>query len=456
MRHPPGEDIFLEWRQRFGPIFTFWLGETPIICIAEYNKIVEYYQRGGEAFAGRHAIEAYEKIIRGGIYGVLQTEGEVWREHRRFVLHVFRDFGVGKNIMQERILTEISEMFKLLDFEINLNKEKNEIDIVKHLERAISSIINVLLVGFRFDEEHEQQYHQLNNQLWRFNNRMQSFATNLFMWRPDIFKSFPLCQDAYNLVRNTHHCFFGFFQEQIDKHLNELKEKLNNNENNENNLNPPLDFMEAFLREKFRFDEEKGQEHETTTTALSWGIALLLHNPSVMEKVQVELDNKFGNEQQQMISWSDRSSLPYTCAVVNEILRVGNVVAQDFPHRMMKDTKVDKWLLRKGQPIVAQISVVLIDPDIFSDPKSFRPERFLDENGNLLKSDHLIPFGLGKRQCLGESLARMELFLFFANIFNRYTISPGNSMPSLKREIGIPVLCPKFTCRVIKRRKEII
>uniref|UniRef100_A0A915NIL0 Cytochrome P450 n=1 Tax=Meloidogyne floridensis TaxID=298350 RepID=A0A915NIL0_9BILA len=302
MRHPPGEDIFLEWRQRFGPIFTFWLGETPVICIAEYNKIVEYYQRGGEAFAGRHAIEAYERIIRGGIYGVLQTEGEIWREHRRFVLHVFRDFGVGKNIMQERILTEISEMFKLLDLEINEQQKLNEIeiDIVKHLERAISSIINVLLVGFRFDEE----------------------AILFDLWI-------------------------------------------------------------------------SGQE--TTTTALSWGIALLLHNPSVMEKVQEELDNKFGNEQE-LVSWSDRSSLPYTCAVVNEILRVGNVVAQDFPHRMMKDTKVDKWLLRKGQPIVAQISVVLVDPNI----------------------------------------------------------SPGDSFPSLKREIGIPVLCPKFTCRVIKRWKKTI
>uniref|UniRef100_A0A914NP79 Cytochrome P450 n=1 Tax=Meloidogyne incognita TaxID=6306 RepID=A0A914NP79_MELIC len=138
--------------------------------------------------------------------------------------------------------------------------------------------------------------------------------------------------------------------------------------------------MEAFLREKLQCDEsvENGREdvfsyehlkailfdlwisgQETTTTALSWGIALLLHNPSVMEKVQEELDNKFGNEQE-LVSWSDRSSLPYTCA---EILRVGNVVAQDFPHRMMKDTKVDKWLLRKGQPIVAQISVVLVDPN---------------------------------------------------------------------------------------------
>ncbi|KAF7633423.1 hypothetical protein Mgra_00007110 [Meloidogyne graminicola] len=371
--------------------------------------------------------------------------------------------------MQERILKEISEMFKYLDFELNENNEENEIDIVKHLERAISSIINVLLVGFRFDEEHEQQYNQLNNQLWSFNNRMQSFSTNLFMWRPDIFKSFPLCKDAYNLVKNTHQCFFNFFQQQIDQHLKKINSEflLTDKEM----LSPPIDFMEAYLREKLRCElngEERENffEHlkailfdlwisgqETTTTALSWGIALLLHNPLVIEKVQLELDNIFGNENIKLINWSDRLSLPYTCAVVNEILRVGNVVAQDFPHRMMKDTQVDKWLLKKGQPIVAQISVVLIDPHLFSDPKSFYPERFLDENGNLKKSDYLIPFGLGKRQCLGESLARMELFLFFANIFYHYKIIPGHLMPSLNREIGIPVLCPKFKCKVIRRRK---
>ena len=107
MRRPPGEDVFLEWRQQFGNIYTFWLGETPIVCIAEFGKIVEHYQRGGEPFAGRHVIESYERIIRGGILGVLQTEGDVWREHRRFALHVFRDFGVGKNVMQERVRDEI-------------------------------------------------------------------------------------------------------------------------------------------------------------------------------------------------------------------------------------------------------------------------------------------------------------------------------------------------------------
>lgn len=227
---------------------------------------MEYYQRGGEPFAGRHAIEAYERIIRGGIIGVLQTEGEVWREHRRFVLHVFRDFGVGKNVMQERvrkesfpsenswifkILTEIVAMFKILDSDLE-QTVGDDVNIVRHFERAISSIINALLVGFRFDEQHEQEYHQLNDQLWAFNNRMQSFATNLFMWKPDIFKSWPKCRDAYNLVRRTHELFFGFFDRQIERHL-ELLEKQHFVDGHLDDQ-PAIDYMEAFLREKLKRD----------------------------------------------------------------------------------------------------------------------------------------------------------------------------------------------------------
>lgn len=69
------------------------------------------------------------------------------------------------------------------------------------------------------------------------------------------------------------------------------------------------------------------------------------------------------------------------------------------------------------------MSALFEDPELFSDPKAFKPERFLDESGNLTKCDELIPFGIGKRACLGEALARMELFLFLANLLNHYTVS---------------------------------
>ena len=60
---------------------------------------------------------------------------------------------------------------------------------------------------------------------------------------------------------------------------------------------------------------------------------------------------------------------------------------------------------------------------IFPDPYSFKPERFLDESGNLKKIEEHIPFSIGKRQCMGEGLARMELFLLISNLFNQFEVS---------------------------------
>lgn len=59
---------------------------------------------------------------------------------------------------------------------------------------------------------------------------------------------------------------------------------------------------------------------------------------------------------------------------------------------------------------------------MFPDPKRFNPDRFIDSEGQLKKVEELVPFSIGKRQCMGESLARSELFLFLANIFHEFEV----------------------------------
>ena len=66
-----------------------------------------------------------------------------------------------------------------------------------------------------------------------------------------------------------------------------------------------------------------------------------------------------------------------------------------------------------------------------------RPERFLDEQGKYRNNEMLNPFGIGRRKCLGESLARMENFLFFVNMFKNFKFSQaGDSPPSLEPDVG--------------------
>ena len=66
-----------------------------------------------------------------------------------------------------------------------------------------------------------------------------------------------------------------------------------------------------------------------------------------------------------------------------------------------------------------------------------RPERFLDEQGKYRNNEMLNPFGIGRRKCLGESLARMENFLFFVNIFKNFKFSQAaDSPPSLEPDVG--------------------
>ena len=144
----PPPQAFIDWRKEYGDIYTYWIGEVPHVAINDFDTINEFFVKDGETFAGRPLgnLESLE-LNKNGRTGIIFTDGETWRELRRFSLHTLRNFGLGRNLMQERILDEVSQMVSAIKKEGDFGKLQN---IQKHIDISVGSIIMQLIFGYRY------------------------------------------------------------------------------------------------------------------------------------------------------------------------------------------------------------------------------------------------------------------------------------------------------------------
>lgn len=135
---------------------------------------------------------------------------------------------------------------------------------------------------------------------------------------------------------------------------------------------------------------------ETTSNTLAFGIIYMLHNPHVLEKIYAELDVKIGSNRNPRLS--DRSSLPFTEAVLCEIQRIANVAPVGIIHRCMETTKLGSFTVPKDTLALVSLYSLHMDAEYWHDPHTFRPERFIHcDTGELVQHhDHFMPFGAGR------------------------------------------------------------
>uniref|UniRef100_A0A7I4YV91 Cytochrome P450 domain containing protein n=1 Tax=Haemonchus contortus TaxID=6289 RepID=A0A7I4YV91_HAECO len=402
LAHEPGYDAFEMWRKRYGPVYTYWIGMMPFVVVADYKTMKETFVKDGDAYAGKFTIDEVTNDYRGGRYGVLDSVGDMWRDHRRFALHVLKDLGLSTNVMEQRILREVEAMTEQLSA-----MRAQEIHIQEIFDVCVGSVINQLLFGYRFDEEF-------------------AHPSAAFLFAFPVFRCLPYFRGQWKKLFFYRDAFFSFFDRQIDAHQKQI----------DHDGDVATDYVAAFLKEQKRREAEGDYESfrhiqlqnvcldlwiagmETTSNTLSWGVVYILNHLDVQMKVHEEMDREIGSSR--AITMADKTYLHFTCAVVNEIQRLGNIVPLNLLHETLRPVRIGGYDLPPKTGIVAQISTVLYDEEVFPDARTFNPSRFIDENGKLKKVDEFIPFSIGKRQCLGEGLAKMELFLFIANLFNRF------------------------------------
>lgn len=162
----------------------------------------------------------------------------------------------------------------------------------------------------------------------------------------------------------------------------------------------------------------------------------MIKYPEIQGKVREEILNNVGKAR--MVSLEDKPNLPYTEAVIEEVSRF-SFGTLGLPHYAKEDFSIGDFVITKDTMILGNLYQVMHNSQTFPDPYSFKPERFLSEDGKTLKKNsETVIFSIGKRECPGKSLAQAEMFLFFAGMMQRYNFQ------SVFNDLNLLNLIPKM------------
>jgi cytochrome P450 len=180
--------------------------------------------------------------------------------------------------------------------------------------------------------------------------------------------------------------------------------------------------------------------HETTASQLAWGFELLARHPGVTTRLARELD--------------DDPDSAYLTATIHEIMRMRPVLMNAEPRLVKQQVEIGGVSYPPGSVLIASAYLIHHDPDIYPQPDAFRPERFLESEGGKAPGTYTwLPFGGGRRRCLGASFAMLEMKIVLRAVIERNLLLAVGKRPERARRRSITI-SPSRGCEVILRERE--
>ncbi|XP_039995838.1 steroid 17-alpha-hydroxylase/17,20 lyase [Xiphias gladius] len=446
--HPP-HVLFKGLQGKYGQTYSLMMGSHSVIIVNQHRHAKEVLMKKGKTFAGRPRSVTTDVLTRDGKDIAFGDYSATWRFHRKIVHGALCMFGDGSAPIEKIICAEAQSLCSILS---ETAAAGLALDLSPELTRAVTNVICSLCFNSSYcrgDPEFEAMLHYSQGIL---DTVAKDSLVDIFPWL-QIFPNADLrLLKQCVTIRDT------LLQKKYDEHKADYSDHVQR------------DLLDALLRAKRSAENNNtaevsaesvglSEDHllmtvgdifgagvETTTTVLKWAITYLIHYPQVQRRIQEELDTKVGRGRSPQLS--DRGSLPYLEATIREVLRIRPVAPLLIPHVALSDTSIGDFAVRKGTRVIINLWSLHHDEKEWKNPDLFDPGRFLNSEatGLIIPSSSYLPFGAGVRVCLGEALAKMELFLFLSWILQRYTLSipPGHSLPSLEGKFGVVLQPAKY------------
>ncbi|KAM6186467.1 steroid 17-alpha-hydroxylase/17,20 lyase [Rhynchocyon petersi] len=445
---------FFKLQKKYGPIYSFRLGSKTTVVVGHHQLAKEVLIKKGREFSGRPHVMTLA-ILSDNQKGIAFADnGPHWQLHRKLVQAAFALFKDGHQRMEKIILQEIS---LLCDFLATQNGQSIDLDLPTFL--AVTNVISMFCFNssYTYNDPDLKVIHDYNKDI--LDTLGSGGLVDIFPWMK-IFPNKPL-EIMKNAVKSRN--------ELLQKILKKYKEKFSSDSisnlldillqakmNSENNNDGPDQDLKLLSDEYIltTVGDIFGAGVETTTSVMKWIVAFLLHNPQLKKKIQEEIDQNIGFSRTPTIS--DRNHLILLEATIREVLRIRPVAPLLIPHKASTDSSIGEFAVDKGTQVVINLWAMHHNEKEWQKPDQFMPERFLDPTGSQLISPTLsyLPFGAGPRSCLGETLARQELFLFLSWVLQRFDLEvpDDGKLPSLEGNPKVVFLIDPFKVKIKVRQ----
>ncbi|GFO01276.1 cytochrome p450 2c8 [Plakobranchus ocellatus] len=435
-------------REKAGDVFSLDLAGKLVVVVNGFEAVKDVLVNHWNEAPDRPN-SGVPSLIGEDNHGVLNSRGENWKDQRTAALLILRSLGMGKNILAEKICKEVSIYIdKLASF----NGKPVDINILTGV--SVSNITCSIIVGKRYDHDDPYFVHLIET------------INNVFSKAPRV-----AIMQTIPFARFIPGDFFGL--KYYMGCMNELNVKFSKAQITEakKTFNPedePKTFITAYLQ-RMHEEDAKGTPHrldeknlistirslfiggtETTTTSIYWFVLHCINHPDVQDKIFVEISSQVGLDR--LPNMNDKVNLRYLEAAIRESMRCASL-APFFLRKVSQSFELKGYTIPEGSLILWSLRSAHHDNSPWGDPEKFRPERFLDDTGNLIKFEEHIPFGLGKRSCLAEAMARMELFLFLSAMFQRFRFEPEipGELPSMEGKMEIAYKPQPYKVRIVAR-----
>ena len=412
-----------EWSKQFGPIFKCHIMRNNMLVLSSPDLIRKAFgsEKYGKIFNDRPEsfVGKYCTFNNSGIVGTHYND-TLFRLRKTFHsgLHLYGD-GVPR--FEQAVKTELTSLIdKIKQF------EGKDFDPGPVFERSLGNLVSILVCGEPMTENDVKV-------VWDY---VKTSVDSLTPTVESILFTFPFLRFLPGKFRSVYLTLLKTQNAVIDRYLKPYQVT----------YSPGLErgLVDAFIRIQkeemkkgsswLNDDRMKGLVEAaiaasllTTISALTSIFLAFINNSSCADRIYQEIESVVGKTRLPVLS--DKAKMPYTEAAIMECLRIANIVPIILPHNCMEDCEFEGYKIPKGTQILANLWTVNRDPEIWGDPEVFRPERFLDSCGNLLPPENKLRqawllFGVGRRICVGEVMARSRMFLYVTSLIQKFRFLP--------------------------------